>query len=275
LIAALANVLRFRVDNIVVASFVGLAAVTHYRIGGTLVQYFFLFMNALLGMFTSVFSRKEGAKDHEAIRKTYFFASKISICIASFVAFGMIAWGKPFIARWMGVQYLDAYPVLVALVVGYYLALAQGPAVGLLFGLSRHKYFALVNSVEGIVNLLLSILLVRRYGIVGVALGTLVPMTLSSVIIQPIYVCRMAGIDYFEYVRRTGRTLAIVVGSLVLPVLLSVRFAVPDYIILLSVALVSLGLYVMPLWLLEFSPVETRILLGAVWPQLAMKRAAD
>jgi O-antigen/teichoic acid export membrane protein len=232
-------------------------------------------MNALLGMFTSVFSRKEGAKDHEAIRKTYFFASKISICIASFVAFGMIAWGKPFIARWMGVQYLDAYPVLVALVVGYYLALAQGPAVGLLFGLSRHKYFALVNSVEGIVNLLLSILLVRRYGIVGVALGTLVPMTLSSVIIQPIYVCRMAGIDYFEYVRRTGRTLAIVVGSLVLPVLLSVRFAVPDYIILLSVALVSLGLYVMPLWLLEFSPVETRILLGAVWPQLAMKRAAD
>jgi O-antigen/teichoic acid export membrane protein len=187
----------------------------------------------------------------------------------------MIAWGRPFIARWMGVQYLDAYPVLVVLVLAYYLALVQGPAVGLLYGLSRHKYFAVVNSVEGIVNLLLSILLVRRYGIVGVALGTLIPMVISTAFIQPVYVCRVARIDYFEYLRRIGRTLAIAVGSLVLPLLLSVRFAVPDYLILLSVALVSLGLYVMPLWMLEFSPVETRILQGAVWPQLAMKRGAD
>ena len=39
-VASIANVIRFRVDALVVASYVGLAAVTHYRIGSTLTQLF-------------------------------------------------------------------------------------------------------------------------------------------------------------------------------------------------------------------------------------------
>lgn len=275
LIANLANVLRFQVDNIVVASFVGLVAVTHYRIAGVLVQCFFALMSAMFGMFPSVFSRLESAKDYEGIRKAYLFASKVCACIASFIAFGMIAWGKQFIARWMGVRYLDAYPVLVILILAYHLNLSQGPAMGLFYGTSRHKFFALLNSVEGAANLLLSLLLVRWYGMLGVALGTLIPMVVSKVIVQPVYVCRVAGIDYYEYVRKMGRTFAVVAGSLVIPIVLSAKFAVPDYKILFSIGLLSLILYVLFLWLFEFNRGETRMLQRAIWPQWALRRTTD
>src|SRR2546430_11133807 len=41
--------------------------------------------------------------------------------------FGMLAWGKSFIVRWMGPHYADSYLVLVLLVVGVTVSLWQGP----------------------------------------------------------------------------------------------------------------------------------------------------
>ncbi len=244
----------------VVAAFVGAAAVTHYRIGGALAQSFFDLMLAIGGVFPSVFSRLEGARDFEGIKRTFFFATKITICVSSFIGFGLIAWGKPFIARWMGPSYLDGYPVLVALVLGCVFTSSQGPSVGLLYGTSRHKFLALVNSIEGVTNLALSIILVRMMGIVGVALGTLIPMTASKLIVQPFYVCRVSHIPYVEYLRRCGRTVAVVLLSLAIPFLLAEMLAAPDYKILVVLAVLSFTFYAASLWLFEFNSREKEVL---------------
>ena len=82
-------------------------------------------MEASVGFFPAVFSRQEGAANFEGLKKTYFFATKVTTCIASFVGFGLIAWGKPFIRAWMGPEYVDAYPVLVVLTAGMIVALSQ------------------------------------------------------------------------------------------------------------------------------------------------------
>jgi len=263
LIANLSNILRFKVDSVVVAAYVGLSAVTHYRVGGVLTQYFFDLMSAMFGVFPSLFSRQEGAKNYEALKRTFFFASKLAICVSSFIGFGMLAWGKPFIVRWMGPQYEDGYRVMVLLVTGVTVSLWQGPSVSLLFGISKHKFYAIFNSLEGIANLGLSLVFVRWYGMYGVALGTLLPILITRLFIQPIYVCKVADIDYFDYVRRCARTLAMVALSLVIPTLLSIKFAAPNYKILFALGLGSGVLYAVPLWLFELSAPETQILRSA------------
>lgn len=271
-ISQLAEILRYRVDNVVVAAFVGstqlvaLAAVTHYRIGGALAQYFFDLMLAIGGVFPAVFSRLEGARDFEGIKRTFFFATKITICVSSFIGFGLIAWGKPFIARWMGPSYEDSYPVLVTLVLGCVFTSSQGPSVGLLYGTSRHKFLALVNSIEGVSNLVLSIILARIIGIEGVALGTLIPMTISKLIVQPYYVCHTANIRYLEYLRRSGKMVAVVLGSLLVPLLLAQKLAAPNYKILTMLGILSAALYALPLWRFGFDPRERGVLRKALWP---------
>lgn len=264
LIAGLANILRFQVDNIVVASFIGLEAVTHYRIAGALVQYFFVFMSSIMGVLPSVFSRQEGAQDHKAIRKTFLLATKIAICITCFIAFGMIAWGAPFIQRWMGSKYSDAYPVLVVLVSAYTLNLWQGPAASLLYGVSKHKFIAVLNTVEGIVNLALSLWLVRIYGMMGVALGTLIPMVFTRLFINPAYACRVAGVSYGEYARRMGKTLGVVAASLIAPFVLSMKLVRPNYPSLFIAGSFSLFAYGIALWMFEFSPEETELIRRAI-----------
>jgi O-antigen/teichoic acid export membrane protein len=274
LIARLADVLRFQMDALVVASFVGLAAVTHYRIASALTEYYIGSIMAVIGVVSSLFSRQEGCNDFSALRKTFFFASKISVCVSSFVGFGLLAWGKPFITRWMGPQYLDAYPCLVVLVMGCALGLWQMPSVALLYGISKHKFLALFTSVEALTNLVLSLLLVRRYGMFGVAFGTFLPMTLVKLFVQPFYVCHVLSVSFSDYLRPMGRTLALVAGSLVVPTLLSARFAAPDYKTLAGLGVISAICYALPLMLFEFTPAETLVLKRAILPRLSLKRVA-
>lgn len=272
LVAQLADLLRFRLDAVVVAAYLGFSAVTHYRIGSTLLQYFMLLMSSLMGVFPSVFSRQEGASDFEGLKKTFYFATKVSTGVACFVGFGLIAWGKAFIGRWMGPQYLDAYPVLVVLVSGMTVSLIQGPSISLLYGTSRHKFVALFNSIEGIANLVLSLIFVRYFGMLGVALGTMVPMLISKVVVQPIYVCRVAQIEYWDYMRRMGSTLLVALGGLVIPFLVTQRFSQPDYRVLCAIGTLSLVSYGLIFWKFGLSSSEAQTLGGAIWPRLLAKK---
>ncbi|HVB56502.1 MAG TPA: oligosaccharide flippase family protein [Candidatus Acidoferrales bacterium] len=266
-ILQLANIIRFDVDALVIAAYVSLAAVTHFRIASALVQNFLGLITAIVGVFSFVFSRQDGARDFEAIKKTFFFATKISACVSSFVGFGLIAWGKPFIARWMGPQYLDAYPCLVILVLGYIFALWQTPSVSLFYGISRHKVFAIFTCAEALANLLLSLLLVRSYGIFGVAFGTFLPMVLVKLLIQPLYACHVLSVCYTDYLCRMGKTLALIAGSLVVPFLLSAHFASPDYKSLFALGIASMLCYSLPLMIYEFTPAERTMLQQAIFPR--------
>jgi O-antigen/teichoic acid export membrane protein len=263
-IAHVAYIVRFRIDFLVVAAFLGLTAVTHYSIADKLMQYFIEFLTALFGVLPSVFSRLEGAQDFEGIKRTFFFGTKLSLSITSFFTFGFVAWGKPFITRWMGPSYGDAYPVLVVLAVGLTFFLWQTVSISLLYGTSRHKVLAIFNVIEAVANLALSLVLVRRYGIIGVAFGTTVPITINTLLLIPAYVCRISKIDYFEYLRKVARTLLVASASMVLPAVLSLKFSAPDYKSMFIVGTLSMILYALPMWLFEFTSTETRELLRAI-----------
>ena len=47
---------------------------------------------------------------------------------------------------------------------------------------AKHKFYAITSVIEGICNVVLSIILLKKYGIVGVALGTAIPMLEHRVI---------------------------------------------------------------------------------------------
>jgi O-antigen/teichoic acid export membrane protein len=270
-IAQMGDLLRFNVDFIVITAFVSLSAVTHYKIASIMVTYFIMVIAALMGVLIPIFTHLWETKNQERMKDTFFFTTRISICISSFVAFGLIAWGWAFIERWMGPEYLDAYPCLVVLVLSSMFDLWQYPSVCLLYGISRHKFYALFNSVEGVFNLFLSLLLVRHFGIWGVALGTFIPMTVVKLLVQPIYVCRVSSIQYAAYVRVMAKTVLMVCFSLIIPLLISVFISSPDYLILSALGLGSFCIYALPLWLLEFNSSERQIIKEAIFPGRFMK----
>ncbi len=104
--------------------------------------------------------------------------------------------GDAFISLWMGEKYGAAcYGVLVVLTCAAAANISQYTSTQVLQGIARHGGTAYVTIVEAAANVALSIALVKRYGIIGVAVGTLVPMLCSNLVVIPWYACRVIGLS--------------------------------------------------------------------------------
>lgn len=259
-ILQIATMLRFQTDAFVITAFIGLSAVAHYNIAGMLIRYFDDLMGRVMGVLTPYFSQLDGAGDDQGIFSAFLFASKISIAISSFVGFGFIVWGRQFIERWLGRDYLDAYPCLVILVVGVLFSFWQTPSIALLYGTSKHRFLAIVAIIEGFTNLFLSLILVNYYGLIGVALGTTIPLIINKAIIQPKYVCRTLSLSYSGYLKVIFRGVFSVGMALCIPILMSLEYSKPNYLNLIGLAVISSLVYSVVTWYLLLTLEEKRII---------------
>jgi O-antigen/teichoic acid export membrane protein len=89
----------------------------------------------------------------------------------------LIIMGKDFITLWIGVGYNKSYQVLVILVSCQFLILTQYGLTIVLYGLAKHDILAYINITIAILNIILSIVLLHYWGIIGVAVGTIIPLT--------------------------------------------------------------------------------------------------
>jgi O-antigen/teichoic acid export membrane protein len=87
-----------------------------------------------------------------------------------------------------------AIPIIQIL--AFAVAIRVGTATGttLLKGAGQHRMLAFVNLGTGLANVVLSVVLVTRFGLVGVAVGTLIPIALSAFFIIYPAACRRVGL---------------------------------------------------------------------------------
>jgi O-antigen/teichoic acid export membrane protein len=260
----IADALRFQVDPLVISVFIGLAAVTHYRVASSFCGLFINTIIAAMGTIGPVFSRLHGAGDQSNLEKVFFFATKVSILMSVFISLALIAWGRPFIARWMGEKYDDAFWPLVVLSLAVFLDVSQNPSIALLYATFKHRAYTYVNVAEGVLNLIFSLALVRHFGILGVALGTLIAAFFVRVVAQPLFVCRASSLDYADYMRYLGRNLlrcACLAGA---AIGLSAWGLRPSYPHLISSAIFATGVFAAGSWLIMFTKGEREELLAAI-----------
>jgi O-antigen/teichoic acid export membrane protein len=260
----LGDQLRFRIDSLVIAWMMTASDVTHYYIGASLATYYLALIFRATNILTPVFTKYYAENKFDEIRAKMMFLTKISTILSVFGGGLIILVGKAFISRWMGNKYLDAYPVLVALMIAMIAEAIHNPSNNVLYAISRHRYLALVNIVEGVVNFGLSLLLVRYWGILGVALGTTIPLVVSRVFILPSYTCRSIELPIKKYYTNIMVTMAFTVGYLVLFYAVSRNLlAVAQYrsIVLLTVS--ALPLYALSILFISFNRSE-RVLLRSM-----------
>ncbi len=263
-IAQLADTLRFKVDTIVITTFIGLAAVTHYNVGFRLIVYFIMFFTNATGIFQTYISQEDGAGNYQSIRDKFMFMTKLSTYIAVFIGLSIIFYGKDFILRWMGGNYSDAYQVLFIITISTVIFLAQFPTKTVLYGISKTKFWAYSNIVEGVFNIVLSLLLVKKFGISGVAMGTAIPMMIMKLIIQPIYISRILQLDLKHYYSQF--LLNIIRPALILFVyhFISKGFLTTSYKIIFTIAFIQTIFFVLISYNFFFSKDERLIIRAAI-----------
>lgn len=255
-ITTIADNLRYQIDPLIITAAIGLSAVTHYRVASALMSYSINVVIMTTGIVQPMLSRAYGKGDHAQLERAFLFVSKISVLFALLVCTLTILFGQSFVLRWMGRSYADAYLPMVLLALAVFLDVSQNPSIGLLYATFNHRYYALINVIEGVINLVASLLLVQRYGIAGVAMGTLIGAILIRIFVQPIVVCRVTKIDSGSYLSQTLRTL--VVGLVaVCAAALAGHWAVREaYSFLISGVLCSVAVFFLCSYCMAFSDAE-------------------
>jgi O-antigen/teichoic acid export membrane protein len=203
LLAMIAGRISFQTDALVIGAFLAPQYITFFAVAAKLVEYAKSSLRTATTVLTPAVSSLEARGDTEAIRRVLVTSTRYVLWIMFPVQAGLMVLGKPFLAVWLGgPRYADlSYPTLFILALPVALIMSQSGPARILYGIGRLRWFARVVMAEALVNLALSVLLIRPLGIEGVAWGTTIPNILASLAIAA-YVCRTLGESFPTYLRR-------------------------------------------------------------------------
>ncbi len=198
-----ASQLRFKTDAVVIGTFLSSAAITYFYAGSRLVDYAGEVVSSLAQIFVPMSSQSDAAGNMDRLRKIFIAGNRACAFTILPMSFALVILGKSIIEVWVGKKYVaQGYPVLLALIFPYTLMLMQSASSRILFGMSRHGKFAVITLIEGAANVIFSILLVRRFGILGDAFGTAIPLAATYLVFMPRHLCSKLDIPVFTYVRQ-------------------------------------------------------------------------
>jgi O-antigen/teichoic acid export membrane protein len=209
-------------DSIVIGAFLPVAMVTFFAIAGNLISSSRSLLSGISTVLSPLASSLDADGKRGKIDQIVLTGPRYATMFILPIVITFVLRGKTFIALWMGSEYAGpSNKVLQVLSVALYFGAANQMATSIMIGINKHRPLVLVNIIEGILNLALSVVLVHSMGIVGVAWGTAIPNLITSFLFWPIYIRRLFGIPCLQYA----------VSTWVRPALAAVPFALMCLII--------------------------------------------
>ncbi|OGT98276.1 MAG: hypothetical protein A2079_02600 [Geobacteraceae bacterium GWC2_48_7] len=198
-IIAVALKLLFYTDSVVIGAFINVSEIVFYAIPASLLNYLEKFIWAIVAVLVPVISANEANGNDNGNAKFYIIGTRYILLVSMPFLISLFFFGQDFIRIWMGKEIGDhSGMVLKLLLIGFGFSFSQLLANGILKGISKHKILAYILIVEAAANLVMSILLVKPYGVTGVAVGTLVPLVVATITII-IFTCRLLELNFFKY----------------------------------------------------------------------------
>jgi O-antigen/teichoic acid export membrane protein len=185
LIIDLAAKINFTSNTMVIGAFMTTAAIATWTVAYRLADV----TRMLTGVLTH--SMFPIVVDH-ATRNRLDRLRELMLSLATVVPLASVTavLGHPLVMAWVGPRFEESVPVLYVLAAIVIMRTWNMPARQVLKGTGRHQMLAVWSFVGAVTNLLLSIWLVQPFGLIGVTLGTLIPMTLINVFVIFPAACR-------------------------------------------------------------------------------------
>ena len=186
------RVIRFT-DLIVVGVLLGVQSVTTYAIGLMIAAYARNFLVKIVTVLTPEIFKKTGMGDHAASRHLFLRAANATAFVSIPVLIGCLFFAEEFIRLWMGPEYHLSARVMQVLAVSTLVMVCTRPSRVIILGYGRAWLAASLSVVQAALNLGLSILFVKLFdlGVVGVALGTLIPAVIIEGLCRPLIATRL------------------------------------------------------------------------------------
>lgn len=181
----LGSVVVFGTDNVLIAYFVGAVSVGLYSNYLLITQSLKSAYSMIFRAMTASIGNLCAAEDTAHAQAVFWRVDLLTRWIYGFSAVCLVVLFNPFISLWLGADYLFSMPIVLLIVLSFYMTgmrqsvLTFREAMGL-YWYDRHKPL-----FESAINLAVSILLAKPFGIVGIFIGTVVSTLSTCTWIEP------------------------------------------------------------------------------------------
>jgi O-antigen/teichoic acid export membrane protein len=196
----LAGRLQTKTDEIVIGAFLPVSSVTPYSIARRLAEAPLNLTDQFMKVLLPLASELHATDDRSRLRRLLLTSTRLTLAISVPFACAIGALMPSLIALWVGSAYVYATPVGMVLLIASLVNLICWPSASVMQAMFRHRPLAAASMISGIANLVLSVFLLTRIGILGVAFGTLIPTVIATFCFVLPFSFRTVGISLREAV---------------------------------------------------------------------------
>lgn len=174
----LANSSLTYLDKLLIPAFLGAASLTYYSLPGSISSRISGISNSLSASILPLTSNLNSVKDQERIVTLYKRSTRLLTMLSSIITLVIILQSKTILSIWLNNDFaLTSENIFIILALTHFLISLQNPITKFLFAIGETKFVAKISSAMAILNLVLLLILLPRFGIIGAAYAYLLSIT--------------------------------------------------------------------------------------------------
>jgi len=246
--------------------YVGTEAVAVYSVGYTLYQCYMMFSTSISGVFSPRIHRIVNttktmlSEQKKQLSDLFIKVGRIQFIVLGLIATGYCFFGKSFIAFWVGGGYDEAYYVALLLIITSSIALIQNLGIEIQRALNKHYFRSIVYLFMALINLVMTIVLCRKLGVIGTAMGTAISLTIANGLIMNVYYHKRCNIDIILFWKSILRTALGLIVPVVFGVIITFFFDFSKLSYMLVGILLYSVVYFISMWFIGMNSYERNLI---------------
>ncbi len=194
----IAGLIVFNSDNLVITHYLGASAVTPYSIAWKLAGLASLLQSLLVPSLWPAFSEAYFRRDLPWIVNTYNHVMKATLIVVGGAGLVLGLAGRQIIRLWAGPAAVPSHTLLWCMGIWALILSITVNQASLMVAVKRIKIQAVSSVLAAATNLIVSIILVQKIGVVGVLLATILSYVVFIIVPQNWVVTRILRGQYLE-----------------------------------------------------------------------------
>jgi O-antigen/teichoic acid export membrane protein len=196
----------WKIDNVILGIMTNTKIVAIYALGFQLTLYYFGFSTAISGiLMPKIVKSVETGATGEDLTDEMIKIGRIQTIILGLILSGFILFGQKFVSLWAGQEYKKSFWVAMIVMIPLTVPLFQNIGISILQAKNKHRFRAIMLLIMAVINIGITIILVKLIGFIGAAIGTAFVLSVGQIVIMNIYYHKVIGLNMLRFFKELSK----------------------------------------------------------------------
>lgn len=249
-------------DTLIIGIYISSAAIAVYSIGTLLANLFFAFSVVISDvLMPDVVKRVTVGSDDRELTHFMIKIGRIKFLILALPTLGFIFLGRQFIHLWLGENFEQAYLIAILILIPQMISALGDVGLYVMWAKNKHKVKSFVSLGICIINIILTIVLVQKYGIIGAAISTCFAFIAGYLVFNSIYFQKVLNLDMLRFVRETFKNLWIGLSIATIGAFVIASYGDVSWFMLISQVILTTLVYIVSVWFFGMNDSEKQMVM--------------